>query len=1272
MGAGLVALLVLDATGVIQSRLERELANLIEDEPELSITLRDLQINWFAPSLTLRGLHIRGEHGEALVERVDCFFDLSPQASSTLSAIHIESGRLLLERDFIEACTRSVAQVEERLRARFGDLSALDPDLLQVDPKDPLGIPTFTLRDIEIALRLVGGPVVELGKGQARLELNAEENLSLVGSIDLPQEGGSPLPLFARATLTKDDRLEVEAAARNLRVSGRTSHLRALFPPALQNLDATLKLSTDFRMTLAPAGTAPPHASAHVRIEDGFFRPSEDFPPLEKVQINGDFTWTPQDSITAGSKLTALWQTLAVRAEVSANILGETMTGVAKLTQQGDLEANLNANGVAIEEKLLIEAGLAEQDPLRKTWSALGLGGRADVSLGLRMPLTADFDPLHDLDIALDVRSAGKGKFCYFGWDVDGEGPLQREGVPLACDQVSGHVVFGHSGQNKRREILGISEAAAYHGTGWARAAGIITEPLQDRMGSDLDLVIEIEDRELNPELGLALDSSIGTRNLYEVYGIKGGTASAQFHLRDRADQGGFSAHGDIQVKSAQVKWVGLPVDSVVDDFDLELRWAGYPRKRAEGLEQRDLGAHFLALGRTKSVEELVVEGVFRDVDLGSLEASKATEPRLWEGHPVPGSGLPISGTGSVHALKITGAGLPLLGSEGSDWDVLVQMIPELGEQAAELGAKGRVNFSWTQSERVSDRATEVALEVTPLEVQLLPKSFEMVTRRLAGRGGYSSVSQVDGTRSGTIDAVFAGDWVGGMRVAATVKADAQKGGGAHLDIVGGGINPSHEALIGAFAKMTGATGTSFLSSTSSSPGSDDWGQAHLTGRVDLAGHIGFEEGAEPKLDLSIQLRENTLRTGTMTLDNLRGKLQLVGDALAGAHVGAVLAGTPIELRDFRFAIAEEARVDEVFLTARLTAEDLPLDQEHMGSFLDQESLSALIDEFYLEGRLDLDDIRLSLAQSSDGRHRLVLAGHVIPSGLRVVAGTPIEIHAASVFVEELVLEGGRARAWGRMSDMAGAVGGRSVDGGNLLFTYADQRLNIEDLALNFAGGTLTSLGGVEGHGGAALALDLSDRHHFAIAVELRDVEAKQLLAGAFGGDDDNSGSIDASIRLEAAPGNLLDAQGGGFLRLTDARLWSIPVFRELFTRLGFDATAVFDSMNSGFTISDGRISFNKMHAHSPLLKLVGDGFLDLNSNLGANFEVRYGLIDKLGPIRELVYWFQNSLLTVEVKGDLYQPVVLLRNSLFNLFSSDPKIKPILPLPNSSRLPTRF
>jgi hypothetical protein len=254
-------------------------------------------------------------------------------------------------------------------------------------------------------------------------------------------------------------------------------------------------------MTLSPTGDLPPTANAHVRIEDGYLRPSTELPPLEQLHIISDFSWLPREAPTANSDMDALWQTLEVRAEVSANLLGEAWTGAARLTRTGDLEAGLTAKNVAIDERFLIEAGLEPSAPIRQTWSALGLAGRANVSLGLRMPLTGEFDPKQDLDIALDIESDRQGKFCFNGWDYDGDGPYERKGIPLACDLVSGHVVFGHRGANQRGELLGIFDASGSHGTGMARAAGIIASPLEERMGSDLDLIIEVDDRELNPEL---------------------------------------------------------------------------------------------------------------------------------------------------------------------------------------------------------------------------------------------------------------------------------------------------------------------------------------------------------------------------------------------------------------------------------------------------------------------------------------------------------------------------------------------------------------------------------------------------------------------------------------------------------------------------------------------------------------------------------------------------------------------------------------------------
>jgi hypothetical protein len=68
---------------------------------------------------------------------------------------------------------------------------------------------------------------------------------------------------------------------------------------------------------------------------------------------------------------------------------------------------------------------------------------------------------------------------------------------------------------------------------------------------------------------------------------------------------------------------------------------------------------------------------------------------------------------------------------------------------------------------------------------------------------------------------------------------------------------------------------------------------------------------------------------------------------------------------------------------------------------------------------------------------------------------------------------------------------------------------------------------------------------------------------------------------------------------------------------------------------------------------------------------VRYGLVDRLGPLTRLVYWVQNNLLSVSVRGDMSRPRVFLKGALAFL-RRDPGTGRELPLPAVSPLPERF
>jgi len=166
---------------------------------------------------------------------------------------------------------------------------------------------------------------------------------------------------------------------------------------------------------------------------------------------------------------------------------------------------------------------------------------------------------------------------------------------------------------------------------------------------------------------------------------------------------------------------------------------------------------------------------------------------------------------------------------------------------------------------------------------------------------------------------------------------------------------------------------------------------------------------------------------------------------------------------------------------------------------------------------------------------------------------------------------------------------------------------------------------------------------------------------------------MDLDLTMGGDIERLTGLTGSGRVVVDDTRLWAIPVFQALFARLGFPTTAVFSRIEARFHIADGALHIDRTRADSDLLSVIGLGKVDFEGDLAAKQEVRYALIDRLGPLRQLLYKIQNSLLRVPVRGTMERPVVVLRG-LFPqfLFIRQAKARDRLPLPGFSKLPNRF
>ncbi len=352
------------------------------------------------------------------------------------------------------------------------------------------------------------------------------------------------------------------------------------------------------------------------------------------------------------------------------------------------------------------------------------------------------------------------------------------------------------------------------------------------------------------------------------------------------------------------------------------------------------------------------------------------------------------------------------------------------------------------------------------------------------------------------------------------------------------------------------------------------------------------------------------------------------------------------------------------------------MDEEHLGLFFDEAGLRTVLDKAAIRGTMRFEDAAFVLTSDGLGQGRIAVGGPVRVRDVGVLLGLPIVIDQGELQIHSLVFEAGQVRGWIDVEEVRGSIADRAIRDTRLMLTYVNGRLSIDqlDAQFDFGGeydGRLTSLG-AEAGGGRALAIDLGEPYEFELNLELQKVKLDGLMCGLFDTGFSEPGRVDATLILRGRPGHLNEVTGSGQLRLYEARLWSIPVARELFSRLGFDAAATFQEMRTRFDVEDGEVRLSGMLAKSPLARLAGRGTLNLDGTLHVDLEVRYSLLDNLGPLNQLLYRIQNSLLRVAIRGDLARPFVILRNGFVEMFRGFEDHPRALPLPAFQPLPERF
>ncbi len=886
---------------------------------------------------------------------------------------------------------------------------------------------------------------------------------------------------------------------------------------------------------------------------------------------------------------------------------------------------------LTLDRDLIRALGLERE--LTPTWDALEPRGAAIFSAHIQGPSLGQ--PLDGVDALLSVTMDGRAGMTYHGW-VGPQGKSEG-GFPLPVEGARGTVLILHDPTQAQPLTLALQDLQGIVGRdGKARCQGVVLPPRQAGGQGAVDLELTGSRIATDRAFLEALARLPGMQDTAPQVTTGAGEVDVSARLVGQPNQTSVSGRIQATLRGLAGSWSQFP-----------LEWSNQAGQVIVNLDpQGAAGVTFAIRGRTSTSEKSVLRG------------------RIQGGPKRPGA----TPNAAFDNLQVVNLELQNLSLRGSDRDVAGKIFPPVARALDLFGANGKVDLTMDMVQDGSPQRTLARLEIAPREVRLSPLAFPVESKAVRGRAILHRDAQQTESGIATRISPLIGDWSqGATTVALTAEFPAQ--GASHLRLSGAGIDVSNPNLVAALRASMAEGGTGFRGL--------DLSALKVKGRVDFGGTISLPEQGLGESVYRVFLRRNDFDAGTamagragFPLNEMRGILIQAGGVLEGADVRATLGDVPLSLRDARLA----SDGGGLRLETDVQASAFPLDPEHLSYFLDEKTIEALTGRLGLRGSLDIRRGHLALEPSSLGGLRTSFTGDIQARQTRISLGLPLHADSTLVDLKELVFEGNHVRAWAELSELEGSLGGRTLTDGRLQLTYVEPRLSLIDLDVRCERGRLRqrqSSGGESDFGGPAFAVDLVEPFPFELGLSLVRADVAGLLRGLFESEFASSGELWGELRLSGDLRQVTRIHGEGRLDLQNSILWSIPVVRDLFAQFGFDESAVFERIRTRFVVRNGEIRMPELDIYSPLIVLKGSGSMDFDGRLAHDFEVRYSLVDRLGPLTRMVYWIQRGLLSVSIRGDMARPQVVLKGMLSFIQRGRAKTRAI-PLPALDPLPLRF
>ena len=195
-------------------------------------------------------------------------------------------------------------------------------------------------------------------------------------------------------------------------------------------------------------------------------------------------------------------------------------------------------------------------------------------------------------------------------------------------------------------------------------------------------------------------------------------------------------------------------------------------------------------------------------------------------------------------------------------------------------------------------------------------------------------------------------------------------------------------------------------------------------------------------------------------------------------------------------------------------------------------------------------------------------------------------------------------------------------------------------------GGTQKTITPIEGRlfgGTASLSGDVQlSNGNFDVTMAIRDGDVATLLADLGETDSTVSGKVDGRVRLEGTVGASHLLKGSGSGKLSDAKLYQLPILIQVFNMLRVKPSeaVAFTDGEVRFSIYGDSITFSQIQLWGDLVALHGLGTMNRTKEVDLSFNTRVSPQNGWSQLTRSFGENQYTLWTISVKGPLSDPVI--------------------------------